>query len=191
MAIELIGAQVKTPGDTATIPVGTTLAVGFCYGVSISTPTLNGVAMTGESVSSSVVGIYYVNSPVAGNYTVGAQATYFAYFSGTNGFRAGSLASNTADDPFATSIDTSYDDFIVCVVLAKLGGTTSTSCNEKIDGVGITNILQGNIGYRQGSGETADISLSNFTDGYTLYYAFASIQSLVASDQATFMTMIV
>jgi len=193
MAIAYISSQVVLVGNTVTIPVGTTMAIGLCHrvNVGISTPTLTGSAMTVGSVSSDYIGIYYVDSPVAGTYTLGGYDTYFVYFSGTNGIRAGAINGNTSTNPLSTSIVSSYDDFIICNALQYSSPTSSANITSiKVDGNTITYIQSYYEGYRQASGESALIDVVFSGGAYTLYYAFLSVQSLVASDQSTFMTMI-
>jgi hypothetical protein len=193
MAIAYISSQFALVGNTITIPVGTTMAIGFCHRVSptgISTPTLTGAAMTAGSISSDYVGIYYVDSPVAGNYTLGGFDTQFIYFSGTNGVRAGEINGTTSTTPLATSIASSYDDFVICIAVRYTGTSSGNITGIKIDGTTITYIQNYYEGYRQASGESAAIEVTWGTSGYTLYYAFMSIKSLVASDQSTFMAMI-
>lgn len=194
MAIAYISSQFVLDGNTVTIPVGTTMAVGLCHRVGatgLSTPTLTGAAMTVGAVSSDYVGIYYVDSPVAGTYTLGGFDTYFVYFSGTNSVRAGALSGTTNTDPFLTSINSSYDDFVICNAFRYSGTSSANITWIKIDGVAITYIQNYYEGYRQASGESAAIDVSWSSAGYTLYYTFLSIQSLVASDQSTFMSFII
>jgi len=193
MAIAYISAQFVLNGNTVTVPVGTTMAIGLCHRVSagISTPTLNGTAMSIGSVSSDYIGIYYINSPVSGNYTLGGEDTYFVYFSGTNGVRSGAINGNTSTTPLSTSIASSYDDFIICNAIPYSSPTSSTNTTSiKVDGTAITYIQNFYEGYRHASGESASIDVVFPSGIYTLYYSFVSIQSLVPSDQSTFMTTI-
>jgi hypothetical protein len=192
MAIEYISAQTVTNGNTVTIPANTTMAIGLTHRgetPGISTPTLDGTPMTVGVVSSDYVGIYYVDSPVAGTYTLGAVFVTFIYFKGTNGVRAGAIASTNDTSPLSTSILSSYDDFVICNAIRYTGTSSGNISYIKIDGTEINYITNYHKGYRQASGESAAIEVSYGAP--TLYYAFMSIKSLVASDQSTFMTMIV
>jgi hypothetical protein len=195
MAIAEISRQVITVGNTVTIPAGTTMAIGLCHrGTSpgIATPTLNGTPMTVGSIESDCVGIYYVDSPVAGDYTLGGNYAYFVYFSGTNGVRAGEINSTTATTPLVTTLPSSADDFVICNALVYNATYNSYSPTSiKIDSAEITYTSNHYEGFKQSSGDSPDIQVVFSSGaGLTLYYAFLSIKSLVASDQSTFMTMI-
>jgi hypothetical protein len=193
MAIAYISEQIVATGATVTIPNGTTMAVGLCsLRTGITTPKLNGVDMSIGAVSSDLVGLYYINSPVAGTYTLsgGGNGTYFAYFSGTNGIRAGAFASNAVVSPLTTSISTSQDDVVIGIAI-EISENQSGANSLKLDNADFTVIGYTGQGRKQASGDTGLIEVVFSTGGITLYYAFMSIKSLVASDSSTFMTMII
>jgi hypothetical protein len=197
MAIAVISNENVTNGSTVTIPVGTTMAIAFEHrlsgGAAIGTPTLTGVSMSIGANSSDYFGIYYVNSPVAGTYTLGnvPDRCRFLYLSGTNGVRAGSLASSTSTDPLATTISSSIDDLLLLCGTRVSGTNYFNISSMSVNGAAVTYLENFDRGYKQSSGDSPNIGMVFGGGGYTLYYCVVSVQSLVASDSSTFMTMIV
>ena len=198
MAIAYISNESVNNGATATIPAGATIAIAYSFRLdgypAIGTPTLNGTPMSVAANSSDVVGIYYVNSPVAGTYTLSTATDRcrFLYLSGTNDIRAGALASSTPTNPLSTTIDSSIDDFLLLTGSRVLGGSYNNISSIVIDGAAVTYLDTYYRGYKQSSGDSPNVGMTFASSGgYTLYYCVVSVKSLVSSDQSTFMTMIV
>jgi hypothetical protein len=198
MAIAYISTENVNNGATVTVPAGTTIAIAYSVRLNgypaIDTPTLNGTPMSVGAKSSDYVGIYYVNSPVAGTYTLSTATDRcrFLYLSGTNDIRAGALGSSTGTNPLSTTITSSIDDFLLLVGFRVLGTDYSNISSMTVDGAAVTYLDNYYKGYKQSSGDSPNIGITfSSGGGYTLYYCVVSVKSLVASDQSTFMTMIV
>jgi len=196
MAIEYISNESVNNGGTVTIPANTTIAVAYVFrNVSaITTPALTGTPMSVAANSSDMVGIYYVNSPVAGTYTLSnmnAAFCRFLYLKGTNDIRAGALALNTATNPLSTTIASSIDDFLLLIGARVDGANYFTIASITVDGAAINYLDNYYRGYKQSSGDSPVIGMAFGGAPYTLYYCVVSVKSLIASDQSTFMTMIV
>jgi hypothetical protein len=194
MAIAYIGTETVINGATVTIPVGTTIAIAYegrlSGGAAIGTPSLTGTPMSIAANSSDIVGIYYVDSPASGTYTLSnvPDSCVFLYLSGTNGIRAGALASSTPTSPLATTIPSSIDDFLILTGRAQSGTNYYNISSMTVDGAAVTYINAYFNGYKQSSGDSPNIGMVfSYT---TLYYCVVSVKSLVASDQSTFMAMI-
>jgi len=196
MAIAYISTETVNNGATVTIPAGTTIAIAYEHrlsaGAAIGTPALTGTPMSIGANSSDYVGIYYVNSPVAGTYTLSnvPDRCRFLYLSGTNDIRAGALASNSTSHPMTNTLDSSIDDFILLIGKRVTGTTYLNIDSMSVDGAAVNYLENYFIGYKQASGDTANISMV-YDVGYTLYYCVVSIKSLVASDPPTFVSLIV